>query len=170
VYQKAGHLPEIFPQAVKGFYFEGGISLPVPVIPSVDFDYGLVSGHLYVNIGGDMRNSMQFSDGLTFGVGQSIFADVGIGLGGSVVLACAGCSANILAMVNFDGQVSTGGNWFVDGEGLITLKGSTYAGWGVCDSDCDGILCDKSSGSASVTFGVDAHYGTDYKQLKFYIK
>ncbi|MCO5273147.1 MAG: carboxypeptidase-like regulatory domain-containing protein [Cyclobacteriaceae bacterium] len=170
VYQKSGHLPDIFPATVKGFYFEGGVSLPVPVIPSVDFDFGLVSGHLHVNIGGDMRAKMEFSEEKTFGIGQSIFADASIGLGGSVVVACAGCSASVLAMLNFDGEISTGGSWFIDGEGLLQLKGSSYRGWGVCDSDCDGVLCDKSSSSASVTFGAHGHYGTDYKKFEFYLK
>lgn len=170
VYQKANHLPDIFPTVVKGFYFEGGVALPVPLIPNVDFNFGLVSGHLYVKVGGDIRAKMEFGKDKIFGIGQSIFVDAGVGLGGSVVIACAGCSANIMGMQNYDGQISTNGDWFVDGEGLLTLKGTAYKGWGVCDSDCDGMFCDKSSGSASVTFGVNAHYGTDYKELKFYIK
>ena len=170
VYQKANHLPDIFPTVVKGFYFEGGVALPVPLVPNVDFNFGLVSGHLYVKVGGDIRAKMESGKDKIFGIGQSIFVDAGVGLGGSVVIACAGCSATIMGMQNYDGQISTNGDWFVDGEGLLTLKGSAYKGWGVCDSDCDGLLCDKSSGSASVTFGVNAHYGTDYKELKFYIK
>jgi hypothetical protein len=171
VYQKAGHLPEIFPTAIKGYYFQGGASMPVPLVPNFDFNFGLVSAHFYVNIGGDVRNKIEFSNSnVTIGMGTSIFVDAGLGIGGSVVVACAGCSAKLLAMMNFDGQISTGGSWFVDGEAFLKLTGTTYKGWGVCDSDCDGVLCDKSTKSASVEIGATGHFGSDYKEIKFYLK
>ncbi len=171
IYQKTGQLPPIFPTTVSGSYFEGGISLPFPVLPSIDFDFGVISGHFYVNIGGDIRVSTQFTSAAnTFGIGQSIFAEAGIGVGASLGLVCAGCSAQALAILGFDGQYQSTGEWFVDGDASLTLSGSAYIGGGLCDSDCEGTFCETTGGSASKTFGVHGHVGSDYSEFKFYVK
>lgn len=171
IYQKTGQLPAIFPTRVSGSYFEGGISMPVPVLPSIDFNFGVISGHFFVNIGGDIRLSTQFTSAAnTYGIGQSIFAEAGIGVGASMGLVCAGCSAHALVVIGFDGQYQSTGEWFVDGDASLTLSGSAYIGGGLCDSDCEGTFCATTGGSASVMFGVHGHVGTDYKEFKFYLK
>jgi hypothetical protein len=176
VYQEYGSLPAIFPKEIAGFYFEAMAAIPIPIIPSGEFDFGLVSGELKHQIGADIRMSMQFSEGATFGLGQSVFAKVSVGLGGSVVIVCAGVSAEIKAVLSWDGQYSTNGTWFVDGDGHIVLTGSTYVGVGLCDSNCESIVeiggigtpCVKHTESGSVKLGIHGHYGSDYKKLEFY--
>lgn len=169
VYQLRGELPPIFPNQVKGFYIEGKAEIPVPIIPQFDIDLGVVSGKLSATIGADMRVSMNFSDGLTLGIGQSVFANVTAGVGGSIGIACGGLEASVTADVSVDGQISTSGNWFVDGSAMLILKGSAYWGWGVCDSDCDGTFCDSSSDSITKTLGIRVHMGSDAKKYELYI-
>ncbi len=170
-YQHYGNLPKEFPSTVSGFYFEGAISLPVPVIPSFDFNFGLVSAKLWANIGGDVRLSMLFSgNGNNYSAGINIFADVGAGVGASIGIACGGMSAEVLADVFLDGQFQSNGNWYVDGGADLTLTGSTYCGFGLCDANCGGSLCDKNTLSASLSLGITGHYGTDGQSIKFYFK
>jgi TANFOR domain-containing protein len=176
VYQEYGSLPAIFPSKVAGFYFEAMAAMPIPIIPSGEFNFGLISGELTHQVGADMRLSMQFSEGATFGLGQSVFARLTVGLGGSVVIVCAGVSAEIKTVLSWDGQYSTNGTWFVDGDGHIVLTGSTYEGFGLCDANCESVLeiggvgtpCSKHTQEGSVKLGVHAHYGSDYKKLEFY--
>jgi hypothetical protein len=62
------------------------------------------------------------------------------------------------------------GTWYVLGDFPITLYGTAYAGWGICDSKCDGSLCDKESVSASITLGMKGYVGSDDEYFKFYFK
>jgi len=78
--------------------------------------------------------------------------------------------------LSWDGQYSTSGAWFVDGDGHVVLTGSTYVGVGLCDSNCESIVeiggigtpCVKHTESGSVKLGIHGHYGSDYKKLEFY--
>lgn len=168
VYDEYGSLPVTFPTEVKGFYFEGEGAVPVPVIPQGEFNFGLVAGVLKVQAGGDVRFGMQFSKGTTFSVGQSVFIIAKAGLGAGFVGVCAGLSAQVKVVTSWDGQYSTSGAWFVDGDGHVTLSGSTYLGGGLCDADCGGKFCVKASLDDSKTLGFKGHYGTDYKKFEFY--
>jgi len=171
IYQNQGNLPSSFPSTVSGFYFEGALSLPIPLIPSFDFNFGLVSAHLWTNVGGDIRLAILFSgNGNTYDAGVDVFADVGAGIGASIGIACGGMSAEVLADVGLEGQYQSNGNWYVDGDASLTLKGSTYAGWGVCDANCGGSLCNKSTEDASIQIGVKGHYGTDTQYIQVYFK
>lgn len=69
-----------------------------------------------------------------------------------------------------EGQVSTNGDWAAELTGDITLKGTAKVGWGVCDSDCEGKLCDEDSWSGSKMFGIKGHVGSDDKYINFYSK
>ncbi len=170
VYKHKGALPPEFPATVSGFYFEGEVDVPIPVIPTFDFNFGIVTAKLWANIGGDVRLAMTFTgDGNTYAAGIDVFADVGAGIGGSIGIACAGVQAEVLADVALDGQFQSNGNWFVDGSATLTLSGTAYCGFGICDSNCGG-MCDKQSASASITVGVEGHYGTDYKKVQFVLE
>jgi hypothetical protein len=170
VYKHKNNLPSEFPATVSGFYFEGEVDVPIPVIPSFDFNFGIVSAKLWANVGGDLRLAMTFAgDANTYDAGVDLFADVGAGVGASIGIACAGVQAEVLADVALDGQYQSTGDWYVDGSATLTLSGSAYCGFGLCDSDCGG-LCDKEEASASVTVGVNGHYGTDYKKVEFVLK
>jgi len=168
IYAEYGSLPVTFPTEVKGFYFEGEGAVPVPVIPQGEFNFGLVAGVLKVQAGGDVRMGMQFSKGATFSLGQSVFILAKAGLGAGFVGVCAGLTAQVKVVTSWDGQYSTTGAWFVDGDGHITLSGSTYLGAGLCDADCGGKWCLKASLDDSKTLGFKGHYGTDYKKFDFY--
>jgi TANFOR domain-containing protein len=176
VYQEYGTLPAIFPNEVAGFYFEAMAAMPIPIIPSGEFDFGLIHGVLKHQVGADMRLSMQFSNAAIFGIGQSAFAKIWVGLGGSVVIACAGVSAEVKTVISWDGQYATNGNWFVDGDGHLVLTGETYVGAGLCNSNCESIAeiggfgtpCVKHSEDGKVKLGVHGHAGSDYKKLEFY--
>ncbi len=73
VYQLFGEPPKNFPavnQQFKGFYIEGGVHLPIPILPQFEFDLGLISAQLSHEIGGDIRMSMNFADANTYHVGR----------------------------------------------------------------------------------------------------
>jgi hypothetical protein len=169
-YSYKGTLPPAFRDTINGFYFEGEISVPV-IIPSVDIDLGIISGHLFVNAGADIRMGMNFSDnGNSYYMGLDGFIDAGFGVGGSIVIACGGISVEVLADVGFDGLYNSNGTWSIDGNASITLTGTAYCGWGVCDSDCNGTFCDSHSASISKTLGVHGHIGTDGESFNFYFE
>ncbi|HET7152197.1 MAG TPA: hypothetical protein VFJ29_00385, partial [Candidatus Kapabacteria bacterium] len=169
-YSYKGTLPPTFRDTINGFYFEGEISVPV-IIPSVDIDLGIISGHLWVNAGADIRMGMNFSDnGNSYYMGLDGFIDAGFGVGGSVVIACGGISVEVLADVGFDGLYKSDGTWSIDGNASLTLTGSAYCGWGVCDSDCNGTFCDSHSASVSKTLGVHGHIGSDGESFNFYFE
>ncbi len=171
-------LPAGFPNRVNGFYFEGGFAMPIPIIPEFDFDFGLVSARLSHSLGSDIFMDMQFGDEAnSYGTGFAIYGNISLGLGGSVVLSCAGVSASVTADLLMRGYYYSSGEWFVEGDQSVTLTGTTYAGWGICDSNCEGIdspvggdTCDKETKSGSVNLGVKTHYGTDDKFFEIYLK
>jgi len=140
------------------------------LIPDYEFDYILISGSLYVHVGADMRFSMNFYETASVGIGATVFGEAGVSLGGSVVIACAGVSASLLVDVGFDGQLYKNGDYLVQGDIALNLCGSAYCGWGVCDSDCDGVLCDKSEEGGCKGIGVRATLSNDDKKFEFYLK
>lgn len=170
-------LPAGFPNRVNGFYFEGGFAMPIPIIPEFDFNFGLVSASLSHSLGSDIFMDMQFGETNSYGTGFAIYGKISAGLGGSVILACAGVSASVTTDLLMRGYYYSSGEWFVEGDQSVTLTGSTYAGWGICDSNCEGIdvpmggdTCDKETKSGSVNLGVKTHYGTDNKYVEIYLK
>ncbi|HZV12824.1 MAG TPA: hypothetical protein VFA55_06375, partial [Candidatus Kapabacteria bacterium] len=169
-YSYKGSLPPTFSDTINGFYFEGEVSVPV-IIPSIDLDLVIISAHLFINAGADVRMGMNFSNnGNSYYIGLDGFIDAGLGVGGSIIIACGGVSVEVLADVGFDGLYNSNGTWSIDGDASITLTGTAYAGWGLCDADCNGSLCDKSSASVSKTLGVHGHVGSDGESFSFYFK
>ncbi len=168
IYQHKGEFPTAFPAHIKGFYGEG--EMQMPFIPSLGFNFFIVSGELYVNIGGDQSIGMNFDGGISYSTGVNIFGEAGAGIGGSIGIACAGLKASAIVIAGYGGQISTNGDWFVEGDASISLCGSAYAGWGVCDSDCDGTFCDKHEVGGCITVGLKAHLGSDGKSITPYIK
>lgn len=168
IYQHKGSFPTAFPVQIKGFFGEGELQLPI--IPNLDFDFLIVTGELYVNIGGDLSMGMNFDQGASYSMGVNVFGEAGAGIGGSIGIACAGLKAFATVIAGYGGQISTSGDWFVEGDASISLCGSAYAGWGVCDSDCDGTFCDKHEAGGCITLGLKAHLGSDGKSITPYIK
>lgn len=173
VYKHKGSLPMTFPSSLKGFYLEGMTSIPVQSIiglPSIDIDLVVVSAKLWVNAGGDMRLSTQFDNGLTIGAGMDNFFDAGFSVSEWFVVECAKLSFGALLDIGSEGQVSKNGDWAAELTGDITLTGEAKVGWGVCDSDCEGKLCDEDSWKGSKMFGIKGHIGSDGKYIDFYSK
>lgn len=173
VYQHKGSLPMTFPSSLKGFYLEGMTSIPVQSIiglPNIDIDLVVVSAKLWVNAGADMRLSTQFDKGVTIGAGMDNLLDAGFSVSEWFVVECAKLSFSALLDIGSEGQVSTNGDWAAELTGDITLTGQAKVGWGVCDSDCEGKLCDEDSWSGSKTFGIKGHVGSDGKYINFYSK
>ncbi len=168
-YQNKG-LPSQF-HNFNGFFFEGTVMIPPPVFcPNFDFDFGLVSAYMICQVGANARFGMNFGAVDTYFIAIRGIGKLEAGVGMSVVIACAGVSAGILIEPNIEGMYQSDGTWYVLGDFPITLYGTTYAGWGICDSECDGALCDKSSASASITLGMKGYVGSDDKYFKFYFK
>jgi hypothetical protein len=163
-------LPTQF-HTLKGFFFEGSVKIPPPVFcPNFDFDFGLVSAHLTCQIGANARLGMNFGAVNTYYVAFRGIGHLEAGVGGSIGIACAGLSAGLNLEPNIEGLYQSNGSWFVKGDVPLTLYGECYAGWGLCDSDCEGTFCDKSSASANITLGLEAYVGSDDKYFKFYFK
>jgi len=162
-------LPSQF-HTLNGFFFEGTVKFPPPVFcPNFDFDFGLVSAHLTCQIGANARLGMNFGPVNTYFVAFRGIGKLEAGIGASIIIACAGLTAGIEIEPNIEGMYQSDGTWYVMGDFPITLYGSTYAGWGICDSDCDG-LCDKHTASASILLGLQAYVGSDDKYFRFYFK
>ena len=173
VYKHKGSLPMTFPSSLKGFYMEGMTSIPVQSIiglPSIHIDLKVVEAKLWINAGADMRLSMQFDKGLTIGAGMDNLFDAGFSVGEWFVVECSKLSFGALLDIGSEGQVSTNGSWAAELTGDITLTGQAKVGWGVCDSDCEGKLCDEDSWSGSKIFGIKGHVGSDGKYINFYSK
>ncbi len=155
----------------NGFFFEGTVKFPPPVFcPNFDFDFGLVSASLTCQVGANARFGMNFGPVNTYFVAMRAIGHLEAKVGASVVIACAGLKAGLLIEPGFEGMYQSNGTWYVQGDFPITLYGETYAGWGICDSDCEGSLCDKESLSASITLGILGYVGSDDKYFKFYFK
>jgi hypothetical protein len=75
-----------------------------------------------------------------------------------------------LLEAGFEGIFQSNGNWSVIGDFGITLYGTAYAGWGICDSKCEGSLCDKESVSASIKLGVRGTMTQDGSDFEIYFK
>ena len=177
VYKNKGVLPPTFPKSVSGFFFEGSVEVPIPIFPDFDFDFGLVTAKLTKSVGADVRFKTEFGETNTYGAGVDVFAKIEVGVGGTIGVACATVSAELFADLKFEGQYESSGAWYLEGEQLITLSGSTKIGFGGCDADCDPIdlgplstPCETSSEGASKSISVLCHYGSDGKYMHFKFK
>ena len=170
-YQTKGVMPPSFPGQVKGFYFEGKAEIPVPIIPQFDIDLVVISGKLSATMGGDMRMGMDFSNGAEFGIGQSVFVDVELGVGGSILLACGGVEAGVHADVSADGKVNVStGTWSAAGDASLTITGTAYCGEGICNSSCSWSTCDKHTKSVNITAGARVSVGSEGSNYEVYLK
>jgi hypothetical protein len=173
VYKHKGSLPMTFPSILKGFYLEGMTSIPIQSIlgiPNIDIDLVVVAAKLWVNAGADMRLSTQFDKGFTIGAGMDHFFEAGFSVSQWFVVECSKLSFSAVLDIGSEGQVSKNGDWAAELTGDITLTGQAKVGWGICDSDCEGKLCDEESWSGSKIFGIKGHTGSDGKYINFYSK
>ena len=164
-YSYTHSLPKAFQGHISGFYIDGAAEFPVPYVPNIDINLVVVSGHASVSAGGDFSLGMNFSDaGSTFYTGSALFVNASIGIGGSIGIACAGASFGVNVELAQKGELSSNGDWFLEGTSTLTLTGSAYAGFGCCDSDCDGYWvcpCISDSWSGAVSLQLLAHMGSD---------
>jgi len=172
VYKQRGTLPTSFPTSISGFFFEGMGSIPIQSLiglPDIDIDLGVLEARLWVNAGADFRTGMNFSGGTkTFSVGSDLFVDAGFSLAAWFIVDCDKIAMGLQTDLGFDGSIATNGDWFLDMLSQISLSGDVKAGYGICDSDCEGKLCDTHSWSGSKTFGVKGHIGSDGKYIDFF--
>jgi len=173
VYQLFGEPPANFPvlnQLFKGFYIEGGVHLPIPILPQFEFDLGLISAQLSHEVGGDIRMSMNFNEANTYHMGVSIFARITAGVGASMGLVCASSTVTGKGLISADGLYSSNGTWSATGYAEFGILGTTELGVGTCTSSCDGVLgvgpCFVDSASAGkALFGkfIISDSGTDFE-------
>jgi len=173
VYKLFGEPPANFPsvnQQFKGFYIEGGVHLPIPILPQFEFDLGLISAELSHEIGADIRMSMNFSEANTYHMGVSIFARITAGVGASMGLVCASSTVTGKGLISADGLYSTNGTWSATGYAEFGISGSTELGFGTCTSSCEGVFgvgpCIVESASAGKSlFGkfTISDSGTDFE-------
>ncbi|TFH48401.1 MAG: hypothetical protein E4G92_03580, partial [Bacteroidia bacterium] len=127
-------------QKFSGFYIEGGVHVPIPILPQFEFDCGLISAQLTHEIGADIRMSMDFTEANTYHMGVSIYGRITAGLGASMGIVCASSSVTGKGLVSADGMYSSDGTWSATGYSEFSISGNTELGFGACDSDCDGIF------------------------------
>jgi len=168
VYQNKGSFPAIFPNVISGIYTEGALALPK--IPVIGVNLVVVDAEAGVQIGADLRLSVIFGHGATFGIGADIFGQAYAQLGASIVIACAYINVSVPVDLSFDGQISTNGDWSMDGDASIGLCGSVTVGWGICDSDCSWSTCDTDSWGGCKYIGLSAHIGSDGCSISPYLK
>lgn len=153
-YDALGKLPAGYTNAddIRGFFIEGSANIPVPLVPNFDINLIVVSAKLHINVGGDIRFGMNFSDVNMYNVGMGVFVDAEFGLGASVIVACVGVDLRVLVGVDFDGTYWSSNNFEIIATGYITLQGSAYYGVGLyCDAECDGLcISDHASGSVGL--------------------
>ena len=152
---------------------EGMTSIPIQSIiglPDINIDLTVVEAKLWVKAGADMRLSMQFDKGTTIGAGMDNIFEAGFEVGEWFVVECAKLNFGATVVAGSEGIVSSNGSWSAELNGDIILSGKAKVGVGVCDSDCEGKLCDEESWSGSKTFGIKGHIGSDGKYIKFYSK
>jgi len=159
-YSFDGKLPDTFVNDLEGFFFTGLVELPCPIIPTIDIDLLVVHGELVVSYGGMMSLGMNFAGpNNVYHIGQGGFVKLHIGIGASVVVACAGAGLDFMYLIRGDGEYISDGTWWVQTEAGVTLTGSAYAGGGCCDSHCDWIEfcpcpCISKTFSGSVHGGI----------------
>ncbi|MFY7998493.1 MAG: carboxypeptidase regulatory-like domain-containing protein [Candidatus Kapaibacteriota bacterium] len=157
-------------QNVKGFYFEGGFAMPIPNIPELGFDFGLVAAELKHQIGGSVRLGMDFSKKTQLTMGLSLMAGLHLGLDASLLLVCAEVDASVNADISFDGMFKSTTDWRVQAAAQATLAGMTTFGVGTCPS-CDFLGCVVKKLAASVTLGAQGYYQAGgNSDLSFYLK
>jgi hypothetical protein len=169
VYQNKGAFPPSFPTTVKGFYMEGLLQIPV-LVPTYEFNFLLVSASVHVNVGADIRLAMNFYETASLGMGVTAYGQVGAGVGATVGIACGGMSASAMVDCGFDGLLYRNGEYLVQGDIGLQLCGSAYCGWGVCDSDCDGMFCDESDETGCIDMGLRGTVSNSGMNLGFYFK
>ncbi len=143
VYQIFGVPPANFPalnQKFSGFYIEGGVHLPIPIIPQFEFDLGLISAQLTHEIGGDIRMSMNFTEANTYHMGVSIYGRITAGVGTSMGVVCASSTVTGKGLISADGVYSSDGSWSAIGYTEFGISGTTELGVGTCTSSCEGIF------------------------------
>jgi hypothetical protein len=153
-YDALGKLPAGYTNAddIRGFFIEGSANIPVPLIPNFDINLIVVSAALHINVGGDVRFGMNFSDVNMYNVGMGVFVDAEFGVGASAIVACVGVDLRVLVGLDFDGTYYSSNDFEIVASGYITLQGSAYYGAGLyCDAECDGLcVSDGASGSVGL--------------------
>jgi len=155
-YANFGELPEGFTRMtrISGFYFSAGGSIPFPVLPNFDLNVGIAQAKMEVNIGAEVRVGIQFGNVNSYNLGFGVFIDAEIGVGASVVVACAGVEIYGRVGVDFDGTYWSNGNYSITAQGFFNLGGCAWFGGGLaCDSNCDG-LCVSVTFCGQVRFGI----------------
>lgn len=170
-YSYKGKLPKTFAYKISGFYISGMAKVPIPYIPDVNIDLVIIKGEFSVTAGASFSLGMNFTDnGNTYYTGMAVFVSAHAGVGGWVVVACANVSFGAKVEVSLEGEYKSDGSWYVEGGPTITMSGSVHVGWGICDSDCTGKLCDDHSWSGSKSLGASLHMGSDYNKFQFVSK
>lgn len=151
-------LPKGCPKAgeqFKGFFFEIGVALPVPIIPNINANLGIVNLRTVAKLGGSARLVANFGSGsLDLGFGIAAYAEAGVVVGASVGVGCITACVRGNAGLDFSGNYNTGTKeWSATLAGLIEVAGSLDGGVGACDSECGGLCTSQTVGAMTACFG-----------------
>ncbi len=142
-----------------GIVLAGGFSMPIPKVPEINLNLGPIAhASLTHNIHANAVIGLNFAT-------KAIMLDVNIGaainlsVGASVGIGCASLDLNVTADVYANGLIQVAPLYYEFQAGaLATISGSYMFGGGLCDSDCDGYFCVTTSGSKSLSLGIDINY------------
>ncbi len=145
-YTYNGNLPEIFNTKIKGFYFCGGVKMPVPYLPKIDLDLGVAKAYLDASYGGNVGFGAAFNEtGTTYGIDLKAFIELSLGFDmdygiygvESFATGTGWASANGIYNIN-------NGEYKFEGEGGAALSGGIHIWTIACASSCDVFNASRS--------------------------
>jgi TANFOR domain-containing protein len=138
-YTYNGKMPEIFSNGIKGFYFCGSASLPVPILPSFDVDLIVCKGWFLPTYGGNFGFGGNFGpNGTTFQVDAKVFVALSLGFDLDLLVYEYGASAYAELFAFGSGSFNIdNGNFSITGGGGGLFKGNVHLWTIACLSACD---------------------------------
>ena len=138
-YTYNGNMPQIFSNGIKGFYFCGSASLPVPVLPTFDVDLIVCHGWFKPIYGGNFGFGGNFRpNGTTFQVDAKVFVALSLGFDLDLGIYDQGASAYAELFAFGSGSFNiNNGNFSITGGGGGLFKGNVHIWTIACLSACD---------------------------------
>lgn len=140
---------------INGFFFDGKISMPVPICPNGDIDVGVASISIWCTVWADLRLGANFQQVNTYHIGLQAGADVGA-KGGVGLGVCLSVSGEVKAEAGLEGEYRSDGAWYIDGDFNMTMHGSVFGGVGLDDA------CVGGSAGFSLAMHAEAQKGYNW--------
>ena len=124
---------------LSGIIFIGGIDVPIPILPELDWNLPVVTVTLEhgIFLNAYLKISLDPKE-LQFAVGGVAGVWVHVGVGVSAIVACVMVDLKATASADVTGSISRDNSKTDIHIGCqLVLEGSAHAGVGICNSDCE---------------------------------